>query len=496
MVGRSLETRAQVDLVGIPLPKGRHILTAALPGEQTAASLATSLRRLLAQGQSLRDETLAAAGRPVKLTAREWTASMGAQVGGRVADVVKIPSAQGAQLAVAEGNAVHLLNCEGKESLRLQTDGRIHVLRWWNEAKLLLAGCADERVVAFDASGRRRWAFTSQMDPAVYEAAKTYWFKSAPGHEGIHGLYSGTFDQGKSRCFVGSACTLEILDETGKLVKRTPIFWGPGRKFLLVPGRDNSTNLLISRWPNGNDTLAIVNSHTMGSVGRGYDGMPAGHSYVGGWTAQNRTALFHEDLDADGKREIVTAINGTWNRVTVYSEQGQPLYNAQFGPGASNAPRAQMRDLDVADLNGDGKKELIVGHSEGLIVALSGHCERIWSVGLPSPPVSFAVSRRTAPSDRGSWRAARMAQSSPWTTRASSYDSAGSSAGQRTWRPSKPRKDRWPCWQQTRARSRDSGSGTKDWRIHNGRDFIVIRARRGSPDPADGLTEGLPAPAP
>ena len=45
------------------------------------------------------------------------------------------------------------------------------------------------------------------MDPAVYEAAKPYWFKSAPGHEGVHGLYTGPFDGGKSRCFVGSACT-------------------------------------------------------------------------------------------------------------------------------------------------------------------------------------------------------------------------------------------------------------------------------------------------
>ena len=111
------------------------------------------------------------------------------------------------------------------------------MLRWWDEPQLLLAGCVDEKVIAFDREGRRKWVFTSEMDPAVYEAAKTYWFKSAPGHEGIHGLYTGAFDEGKSRCFVGSACTLEILDETGKLVKRTPVFWGPCWKFLLVAGR-------------------------------------------------------------------------------------------------------------------------------------------------------------------------------------------------------------------------------------------------------------------
>jgi hypothetical protein len=159
--------------------------------------------------------------------------------------------------------------------------------------------------------------------------------------------------------------------------------------FLLVTGRDGNRNVLISRWPNGYDGLAIVNSKTMVARGRGYAGVPAGHTYVGGWTAQNRTGLFHEDLDGDGKKEVASAINGTWNRVTVYSEEGQPLHNAQFGPGARNTPCAQMRDMDVADLNGDGKKEIVVGISEGLVVALTGECQKIWSTRLPSPPVSL-----------------------------------------------------------------------------------------------------------
>jgi hypothetical protein len=110
---------------------------------------------------------------------------------------------------------------------------------------------------------------------------------------------------------------------------------------------------------------------------------------VGGWSAQNRTGLFYEDLDGDGKKEVATAINGTWNRVTVYSEAGQPLDNAQFGAGSSTAPRAQMRDMDIVDLDGDGKKEIVVGISEGLVVALSNDCKKIWSTRLPSPPVSL-----------------------------------------------------------------------------------------------------------
>ena len=261
----------------------------------------------------------------------------------RCSALTQATSAGGTCLCVAEGNTIDLRDLHGHQIRKLQTDGKIRVLRWWDEPKLLLAGCVDEKVIAFDEDGRRSWVFSSQMDPAVYEAAKTYWFKSAPGHEGIHGLFTGEFDGGKSRCFVGSACTLEILDERGALVRRTPIFWGPCGKFLLAACADGSKNLLVSQWPNGSDDLAIVNSKTLTNSGRGYYGVPAGHTLVGGWDSQNRTAIFHEDFNGDGNKEVVTAINGTWNRVTVYSEQGEPLYNAQFGPGVSSTPPRNAR---------------------------------------------------------------------------------------------------------------------------------------------------------
>jgi outer membrane protein assembly factor BamB len=389
----------------IALPQGRHVLTGAPPSvgigselvarlaRQTAAARQTGVARPesstgVASSSSSADHALRkASGRATQ--AAELPVAFATKVGGSVADMIAVSRPEGTQLFVAQGSTIHVLGQDGKEVRQLQTDGKIRVLRWWEAPKLLLAGCVDEQVIAFDATGKRQWVFVSQMDPAVYEAAKTYWFKSAPGHEGIHGLHTGEFDQGKNRCFVGSACTLEILDERGTLVKRTPIFWGPCWKFLLVPGRGDSRNLLVSQWHNGSDDLVIVNSKRLADSGRGYYGVPAGQAFVGGWDCQNRTALLHEDLDGDGKKEIATAINGTWNRVTVYAEDGRPLANAQFGPGASSVPRAQMRDMDVADLNGDGKKELVVGISEGPVVALSHDCKKVWSTRLPSPPLSL-----------------------------------------------------------------------------------------------------------
>ena len=385
--GKSIASQPSPDTVH--LDAGRYVITGASPRSETLAALKASLESLLADGQTKRARQLADAERTMKLVVTETPTTFSQSVGGKVADMICFNTAKGRQLAIAAGTTVQLLTPAGEVVRQMETDGPIRVLHWWNEAKLLLAGCTDEQVIAFDLAGARKWTFTSEMDQAVYEAAKTYWFKSAPGHEGIHGLYTGAFDDNKSRCFVGSACTLEILDESGKLVKRTPVFWGPGRKFLIVDGPDKSKNLLISRWLNGNDFLSIVNSRTMTASGRGYYSPPSGHSFVSGWSAQNRTGLFHTDLDGDGKPEVATTINGTWNRVTVYSEDGKPLHNAQFGPGPSSALRSRMRDMDIGDVDGDGKKKMLVGLAEGLVVCLNSTCEKVWSTRLPSPPLSL-----------------------------------------------------------------------------------------------------------
>ena len=216
------------------------------------------------------------------------------------------------------------------------------------------------------------------MDGAVYEAAKT-WFKERPATR-ASGLHTGAFDEG--RAGVSGALHAGNPRRGWKLVKRLPVFWGQA-KFLLVPAQDLAR---ISSFPDG-PTAPRAGDRQQQSHGRD-------RGYYGSHTTsaagpQNRTAVFHEDIDGDGTKELATAINGTWNRVTVYSDKGVPLYNAQFGPGRSSAPRAQMRDMDVADLDGDGKKELVVGISEGLVVALDGKCQPIWSTRLPSPPVSL-----------------------------------------------------------------------------------------------------------
>jgi hypothetical protein len=258
-----------------------------------------------------------------------------------------------------------------------------------------LAGCLDEKVIAFDENGNKKWEFTSVMDPAVYEAAKTYWFKSA--YPGISGINTGIFDDGKSRAFIGSACTLEILDQDGQLVKRLPVFWGPGRHYLVVDAPDGSKNVLVDRWNNDFVDFVIINSKKMKEVGRGYDEVPDDHTSIGGWEALNRYDNFLTDVDGDGKKEVISAVNGLWNRLTIYTEDGKPLHNAQFGPGVKG-PRTTMRMVDVGDLDDNGKQEIIVAHAAGYVTVLDCKASKIWSKSLQSPPTVVKLVKQSGKS--------------------------------------------------------------------------------------------------
>jgi len=367
------------------LEAGRHIFESAKPKEMYLERLTTHLDTLLAQGKEKRSREIAAARSKAKPKAPPLKTAMVANVGGEVVDLITVPSEFGVLICAAEGKSVHLLSPDGKKLRTLETDGDIRMLRWWREHNLLLVGCADEQVIAFDENGRRKWVFTSEMDPAVFRAAKTYWFKSAPGHEGIHGLYTGVFLDGKSQAFVGSACTLEILDENGKLIKRMPQFWGKVSHFTIVEGPNGTLNLLASRKYNGTNTVAIINNKTLDPNPRGFHSVPPEATYVPGWSSMNRHHLFYEDLNGDGTKEVISEINGTWNRVTVWRVDGTALYDASFGPG-ERIPAKNMRDLDIVDLDADGKKEIVAATSAGLVVALDHQCRKIWANRLTSPP--------------------------------------------------------------------------------------------------------------
>ncbi len=356
------------------LPAGAHVMYAARMDPDTAANLADGLAALLP----------APTRRPAAGTARPGprtpTPAYRAALGTPVTALLATPIG----VCAAAGEALHIL--QRPVRVVLETGSPIRAACWWEEAELLLTGCADDRVLALGPEGRRRWEFVSEMDPAVYETGKQYWFRAA--HPGIHGLGSGVFLRGQPQAFVGSACTLEILDPDGQLCHRMPVFWGPGRQFTLIDSPSGGRDLLIARWPNDGEHLAVLNSETLG-LSHGFFATPPGHTQVNGWTAMNRVTTFYEDLDGSGRRVILSAINGVANRVTSWDVEGTPLHNAQFIPG-EKAPAVTLADMDIGDADGDGRQEVFVACQDGSLVALDCGLATRWSLLFEAPPRSVA----------------------------------------------------------------------------------------------------------
>ncbi len=379
--------RAKGGICALTIKPGRHIIENIKPQPKLLGKISINLESLLTRTRKTHMKRAAGLKRQTAIKAPLLQSGFIADVGGRVVDMVTIPAVGGGGsiICAAEGKNIHVILPDGKETNKFSADGDIRMLRWWPEHKLLLAGCADEQVIAFDRSGKRKWVFTSVMDPAVFRAAKQYWFKSDPRHAGIHGLYTGVFLNGESQAFVGSACTLEILDKNGKLIKRMTQFWGAPSTFAIIDDPDGSLNLLAARKTNGNNRVGIINNKTLNPRPRGFNSVPPGHTYVSGWSSMNRHHLFYEDMNNDGVKEVISEINGTWNRMSIWNAEGKALYSVSFGPGGRISAK-NMRDVDIINLNGDGKKEILTATSMGLVVALDCQCRKLWAKRLPSTP--------------------------------------------------------------------------------------------------------------
>jgi hypothetical protein len=113
---------------------------------------------------------------------------------------------------------------------------------YWPEPHLLLLGCKDDKVYAYDPAGKLAWTFQSVMHDDVRATGKTYWFKDAI--PGISGLLTGHLTADGTQAMIGSACTIEVVDAHGQLLKRLPVFWGNVWRMALLTTPDGARKLL------------------------------------------------------------------------------------------------------------------------------------------------------------------------------------------------------------------------------------------------------------
>jgi len=383
---------------------GRHVLVGAKP---RAAVLDENRRRLaavFAEAQSARRQAPVIGDEPVKVTAPVCKPAWQTQVGDFPFDMKSFQSGGKPFVAVAAGRNVLVLDDAGAVRQELQADDLVKVVHYWPETGLLAAGCHDFRVIAFDpATGRRRWVFQStDINPVMKKAGASGWYDRNPaGNRGIHALNSGVFLDGKSQLLVGTASTVEALDAEGKLLQSMNA--GPG----VV------TSIALLDCPEGEVRLfpARLLGRFFFQQTSSRDPEKSFGVMVGPFAPWRRSSAYSTligsgyadvqamDLDGDGRQELVGLFNGLLNGVHVWDGDGKVAGTAALGDGPRSPlpswdkeiPTLTARGLAIADLDGDGRKELCVITSRGFVIALTGKCEKLWARRLPCEPLSIVA---------------------------------------------------------------------------------------------------------
>jgi hypothetical protein len=378
-------TRIADGLIWTRMDRGDHTVTGAVLPAETTGRLQKKLEALRQassrQTPPQQDEQL-----PSRLAVLQPVTTQ--RVQGAVTRVLPGPERNGiaSVYAISEANRAYSLGIDGTLQGATESPAKIMSAAYWPEAGLLLLGGADDRVYAFDDGGRLRWTFQSEMHPDLYATGKTYWFKK--DLPGISGLTTGCLTGQGTQAFVGSACTVEVVDPSGKLLKRVPIYWGSCAVMQIVPNPDKTRKLVVAKSPNLSNEYSTIHGGTW-SVGHFGVSPPFQLS-------QSTLNILVDDLNHDGQLEVICDTNGSMNNVRVYDCLGKSLWSAEFGPPSAVATRIGiavpppiMRGLVVVDFQGKGYKHVVAATDERLVTAFRADGKQAWASYLPSAPQSL-----------------------------------------------------------------------------------------------------------
>ncbi|MBO5689021.1 MAG: VCBS repeat-containing protein, partial [Lentisphaeria bacterium] len=181
----------------------------------------------------------------------------------------------------------------------------------------------------------------------------------------------------EGRIYAGGACTLEVLDLTGKLIQRYPQSWGPCRKVVFIDN-DRGGYSSVSLRKNSTDGVYMwtVDSQTGKNTVKFNLNMP-GYQHFPSFGSLRRSDIFVADFDGDGKQELVGDAQGMYNWLNCYDNEGNPKYQLNLGPGYFT------RTWTVGDITGDKCPEIFVLTSLDQVLAVNGKCVPLWNRDIP-----------------------------------------------------------------------------------------------------------------
>ena len=314
-------------------------------------------------------------------------------------------------LAIATNERVYILDLNGNLLHIVDLGTEVTAVYYWKSAKLLLVGLANRTVAAVkQANGKTEWTFQAKADDSIARKFQTW----ARTYTSIWGIASGEFPGDQDHAFIGSSSSIEIVDAAGQLVKRHVVLYGAVRQMVIVRKPDGGKQLLA---------LCSNSAYSAGKLwaidgpsGRGIRHQASGlSSFVPGYcetltvsTAGTiRTALFYEDFDGDGTRDVMVDHQGQYNLFTVFDVANlayRPKHQMNLGPG-SGAGLCDMpppSSIVCADIRGSGTPEVVYCNTYGLLAAIDGKCDALWSTELSFNPEQLCAVPKSENGELGS----------------------------------------------------------------------------------------------
>ena len=258
------------------------------------------------------------------------------------------------------------------------------------KAFTILAGLQDDTIRAYGDSGDVTWEETAQIHHSfkIGDWYNAPWFSDpGRGNMGVYRLLVGDlWGKGRQEIVAARSVTLEFRELNGKLIERVPTKWGDNTTLAVLRKRGPKHQdhlVLTGKLVSGAAKISVVDQNHELVSNNWYAGVPPGATNMYAWYRRGVTHMAVADLDADGTEEIVVARSGHWNEIDVYSSAtSQCTWMASFGP-AKKWPRS-ITGMVVADLTGDGKKEVVVGMLNGWVCAFDCAGESIWQKHFPA----------------------------------------------------------------------------------------------------------------
>jgi hypothetical protein len=293
---------------------------------------------------------------------------------------------------------------DGKQLNKIQHDGE--VLSIWpgkgekqTQAFGLLAGFKDDMLRAFSRDGKEMWSVKAAIHPSFmigdhYDAP---WFTDPRPPFNMTGVYSvlaGDFwGKGKEEIAIGRPCTVEFYDLNGRLNARAPTRWGNNTALAIQqnPGGYGKDPILLAgkaytgspQLSGINKTYSNISDNLFGEIAPGFTNMHA-------WLQRGLSGLRVADINNDGSDEVIFTLSGHWNELRAYSGSGKILWMKSFGPDkGGGAPF--MSAIEVSDLNGDGRKEIIVATKKGWVIAFDHLGNQLWGKSFDSGVTSLST---------------------------------------------------------------------------------------------------------